>query len=89
MSAIAGVLMGMTFTFYPDTGPIYTLLSFGVVVMGGLGSLKGSLVGGFIMGEALVLGGYFFGSRFQLMFCYLIILVILYLRPRGLFGGKG
>ncbi|MBS7647452.1 MAG: branched-chain amino acid ABC transporter permease [Candidatus Bathyarchaeia archaeon] len=85
---IAGVLLGMTFTFYPDTGPTYVLLSFGVVVMGGLGSLKGSLVGGFIMGEALVFGGYLFGSRFQLMFCYLVILAILYLRPQGIFGGK-
>ncbi|MEM2612960.1 MAG: branched-chain amino acid ABC transporter permease [Nitrososphaerota archaeon] len=86
--AIAGVLLGLAFTFYPDTGPMYVLLSFGVVVMGGLGSLKGTLVGGFILGEALVLGGFFFGSRFQLMFCYLVILAILYLRPRGLFGGK-
>ncbi|MEM3054736.1 MAG: branched-chain amino acid ABC transporter permease, partial [Candidatus Bathyarchaeia archaeon] len=86
---IAGLLLGITFTFYPDTGPMYVLLSFGVVVMGGLGSLKGSLVGGFIMGEALVLGGFFFGSRFQLMFCYLVILIILYIRPQGLFGGKG
>jgi branched-chain amino acid transport system permease protein len=86
---IAGVLLGITFTFYSDTGPIYVLLSFGVVVMGGLGSLKGSLVGGFIMGEALVLGGFLFGSRFQLMFCYLVILIILYIRPQGLFGGKG
>jgi branched-chain amino acid transport system permease protein len=56
--------------------------------MGGLGSLKGSLVGGFIMGEALVLGGFFFGSRFQLMFCYLVILIILYIKPQGLFGGR-
>jgi len=86
--AIAGVLLGITFTFYPDTGPMYVLLSFGVVVMGGLGSLKGSLVGGFIMGEALVLGGFFFGSRFQLMFCYLVILIILYVKPQGLFGGR-
>lgn len=85
---IAGVLLGMAFTFYPDTGPTYVLLSFGVVVLGGLGSLKGSLVGGFIIGEALVFGGYLFGARFQLMFCYLVILVILYLRPQGIFGGK-
>lgn len=88
VTGIAGTLLGMTFTFYPDSGPTYVLLAFGVVVMGGLGSLKGSLIGGFILGEALVLGGYLFGSRFQLMFCYLIILLILYLRPQGIFGGK-
>lgn len=88
VTGVAGILLGINFTFYPDTGPMYVLLSFGAIVLGGLGSLKGSLIGGFIMGEALVLGGFFFGSRFQLMFCYLVILVILLIRPQGLFGGK-
>jgi branched-chain amino acid transport system permease protein len=88
VTGVTGVLLGMVFTFYPDSGSMYTLLSFGVVVVGGLGSLKGSLLGGFIMGEALVLGGIFFGSPFQLIFCYLIILIILIVKPQGLFGRK-
>lgn len=86
--AIAGVLLGVVFTFYPETGPMFVLLSFGVIVMGGWGSLRGSLVGGLIMGEAVSFGGFLFGSRFQLVFCYLIILVFLFIRPQGIFGGK-
>jgi branched-chain amino acid transport system permease protein len=88
VTGVAGVLLGMVFTFYPDSGSIYTLLSFGVVVAGGLGSLKGSLLGGLIMGEALVFGGLFFGARFQLIFCYLLVLIILIIRPQGIFGRK-
>ncbi|MEM1587356.1 MAG: branched-chain amino acid ABC transporter permease [Candidatus Bathyarchaeia archaeon] len=88
VTAISGVLLGMTFTFYPDTGPTFVLLSFGVIVMGGWGSLRGSLVGGIIMGEALSLSGLFFGSRFQLVVCYLLILVILSIKPQGIFGGR-
>ncbi|MEM4576086.1 MAG: branched-chain amino acid ABC transporter permease [Candidatus Nezhaarchaeales archaeon] len=85
--AVAGVLLGMVFTFYPDTGPMFLLLSFGAVVVGGVGSLKGTLIGGIIMGEALVLGGYL-GSHYQLMFCYLVILAILIARPQGIFGER-
>ncbi|MCS7138052.1 MAG: branched-chain amino acid ABC transporter permease [Candidatus Caldarchaeum sp.] len=88
ISAVAGIMIGMSFTFYPDSGPMFILLSFGVIVVGGLGSLRGTMIGGLIVGEALVLGGFFLGSRFQLMAVYLIILVILYLKPKGLFGGR-
>ncbi|MEM0240409.1 MAG: branched-chain amino acid ABC transporter permease [Candidatus Nezhaarchaeales archaeon] len=85
--AVAGVLLGMVFTFYPNTGPMFLLLSFGAIVVGGVGSLKGTLVGGIIIGEALVLGGYL-GSYYQLMFCYLVILAILIARPQGIFGER-
>jgi len=85
-TALAGLLLGMIFTFYPDTGPTYLLIAFGVVIVGGLGSLKGTFVGGLILGESLILGGYFFGSYYQLIVCYLIIMVILLIRPQGIFG---
>ena len=87
-TALAGILLGMTFTFYPDTGPRYLIIAFGVVIIGGLGSLKGTFIGGLIMGVSLILGGYFFGAHYQLMACYLIIIAVLLLRPQGLFGRK-
>ncbi|MEM4414933.1 MAG: branched-chain amino acid ABC transporter permease [Candidatus Caldarchaeum sp.] len=88
VAAVAGIMLGMSFTFYPDSGPMFVLLSFGVIVMGGLGSIKGTMVGGIIVGEALVLGGALLGSRLQLMSVYLVILLILYVKPKGLFGGR-
>jgi branched-chain amino acid transport system permease protein len=87
VTGLAGVLLGMLFTFYPDSGPTYLLLAFGVVVLGGLGSLKGTVVGGLIIGETLILAGYFLGSYYQLMACYIVILAILVFRPQGIFRG--
>lgn len=88
VSAVAGIMIGMNFIFYPDSGPMFVLLSFGVIVVGGLGSLMGTMIGGIIVGETLVLAGTLLGSRLQLMAVYLIILMILYFKPKGLFGGR-
>ena len=46
-AAVAGILVGMTFTFYPHTGPEYLIIAFGVVIVGGLGSLIGTFYGRF------------------------------------------
>jgi branched-chain amino acid transport system permease protein len=85
-AAIAGVLIGMTFTFYPHTGPQYLIIAFGVVVIGGLGSMKGALAGGLILALAQLLGAYFFGTGFQLFCGYVVLLIVLALRPQGIFG---
>ncbi len=83
-AAIAGLLVGMTFIYYPSTGTQYLIFAFGVVVIGGMGSLAGTLVGGIILGLAQMLGSYFFGPAYQLIAGYLVLLVILTLRPQGL-----
>ncbi|MBW2079166.1 MAG: branched-chain amino acid ABC transporter permease [Deltaproteobacteria bacterium] len=85
-AAVAGVLVGMTFTFYSYSGPQYLIIAFGVVVVGGLGSMKGAFVGGLILGVAQLLGSQFFGSGYQLLSGYVVILVVLALRPQGFFG---
>jgi branched-chain amino acid transport system permease protein len=85
-AAIAGVLVGMTFTFYPHTGPDYLIIAFGVVIIGGLGSLFGTFMGGLILGLAQILGAHFLGPGFQLISGYIILLVVLALKPTGLFS---
>ena len=85
-AAVAGVLVGMTFTFYPHTGPQYLIIAFGVVVIGGLGSIKGTFVGGFILALAQLLGAQFFGPGYQLLSGYVVLLIVLALRPQGIFG---
>ena len=85
-AAVAGVLIGMTFTFYPHTGPQYLIIAFGVVVIGGLGSMKGALAGGLILAMAQLLGAHFFGPGFQLFTGYVVLLIVLALRPQGIFG---
>ncbi len=85
-AGIAGVLLGMTFTFYPHTGPQYLIIAFGVVVIGGLGSMKGTLAGGLILAVAQLLGAQIFGPGFQLFCGYVVLLIVLAVRPQGIFG---
>lgn len=85
-AGIAGVLVGMTFNFYPHSGSQYLIIAFGVIIIGGLGSMKGTLIGGIILGLAQLLGSYFFGAGYQLLSGYVVLLIVLGLRPQGLFS---
>ena len=85
-ASIAGLLVGQTFVFYPSTGPQYLIIAFGVVVIGGMGSLGGTLAGGMILGLAQLLGAYFFGTGWQTITGYVLMLVILTIRPQGIFA---
>jgi branched-chain amino acid transport system permease protein len=76
----------MTFTYSPTTGTQYLIFAFGVVVIGGMGNLVGTLLGGIILGLSQMLGSYFFGTAYQLFSGYIVLLVILTFRPQGLFA---
>ena len=85
-AAVAGILVGMTFTFYPHNGPQYLIIAFGVMIIGGSGSILGTLAGGLILAVSQLLGGYFFGPGYQLFAGYMILLIVLGIRPQGIFG---
>jgi branched-chain amino acid transport system permease protein len=85
-AGVAGILVGITFTFYPHTGPEYLIIAFGVVIVGGLGSLLGTFLGGLILGLAQLLGAHFLGPGFQLLSGYIILLLVLTFKPTGLFA---
>ncbi|MCL2111968.1 MAG: branched-chain amino acid ABC transporter permease [Clostridiales bacterium] len=84
-AAVSGVFIGMVFTFYPSTGPSYLIIAFAVVVIGGIGSIYGTLAAGLIFGLAQVVGGYIVGPQYQQLIGYVILLIMLVLRPQGLF----
>lgn len=86
LAAIAGVFLGLTFPFTPQSGVSFLIIAFGVVVLGGLGSFAGTFIGGLVMGLAQTLGGYFFGASAQMFVAYLIVFVVLGVRPQGIFG---
>ena len=81
---IAGLLVGQSFVFYSYSGTQYLIIAFGVVVIGGMGSLVGTLLGGIILGVAQLMGAYFLGTGYQIVIGYLTLIVILTFRPRGL-----
>ncbi len=85
-AGVAGVLVGMTFTFYPHSGPQYLIIAFGVVVIGGLGSMKGTFAGGLILALAQILGARVFGPGYQLLCGYVVLLIVLAVRPQGILG---
>jgi branched-chain amino acid transport system permease protein len=86
IAGIAGILLGMTFTFYPYSGPPYLIIAFGAVVIGGVGSILGTLLGGLVMGLAQVLGAHLFGPGYQLLAGYVVLLIVLTVRPQGFLG---
>ena len=85
-ASIAGFMVGMTRSFQPFDGPPFLLMAFGVVILGGLGSLWGSFVGGVLLGIVQVLAGTYAGPAAQQVAGYLLILLVLALRPQGLFS---
>jgi len=86
VAGVAGVMIGMLRSFQPFDGPQFLLIAFGVVIIGGLGSIAGSLVGGVLLGIVQVLAGTYFGPSAQLVAGYMLILVVLAFRPQGLFA---
>ncbi len=87
-AGVSGVLVGMTFTFYPHSGTQYLIIAFGVVIVGGLGSLPGTFLGGMVLGISQLIGGRVIGPGFQLVSGYLILIVVLTIRPRGILGRR-
>ncbi len=85
-AAIAGVFLGLTFPFTPVSGVSFLIIAFGVVILGGLGSVLGTFIGGMILGLAQTLGGYFLGAAAQMLIVYIMVLVVLGIRPQGIFG---
>ena len=85
-AAIAGTFLGMTFPFTPTSGTTFLTIAFGTVIIGGLGSMMGTFLGGIILGLVQTLSAHFFGANAQMLSVYVIILIILAFRPQGLFG---
>ncbi|MBQ0782746.1 MAG: branched-chain amino acid ABC transporter permease [Amphritea sp.] len=82
--AIAGVFLAMRTNFDPTVGPARLLYGFEAVIIGGLGSLWGTLAGGIILGVAQAVGAQI-DPGWQIMTGHIVFLVILIFRPRGLF----
>lgn len=86
LAAVAGVFLGLTFPFQPTSGTSFLIIAFGVIILGGLGSMVGTFVGGMIFGLCQTLGGHFLGPTGQLLVPFVMVLVVLTIRPQGLFG---
>jgi branched-chain amino acid transport system permease protein len=86
--AIAGCMMILLVDVTPNLGPSYTLLAFIIVIVGGLGSMTGALLGGVLIGLSEALAGLFIQPSAKSMFGFGLLILVLLFRPRGLLGRK-
>lgn len=82
----AGALMSTFFPIYPASGGLYSIIAFVIVALGGFGNIKGALYAGLIIGLTEALGGFFLGTQFKYALVFLIYLLVIQVRPKGLFG---
>jgi branched-chain amino acid transport system permease protein len=88
LSAVGGVIIGLSYGFAPTSGAEWLLRCFTVVVLGGMGSLWGALFGGILVGVIEELGASIVGAQFRDLIVFGFLVLILIIRPQGLFGRK-
>ncbi len=88
LASLGGVLISMNETIGPFMGLPYTIAAFVVVILGGLGNLMGGLVGGLLLGAMETFGVALLGPSFRAILVYGVFILILLLRPEGLFGRR-
>ena len=88
LAAAAGALLAPDFLVYPENGAISTFKGFEIIVIGGLGSIVGSVVGGLLLGVLEALGSVFISSAYRDLYGFVLLILVLVLRPTGLFGER-
>lgn len=89
-ATIAGALVGGYYQIvYPSMGFMAGLKAFAAAVLGGIGSLPGALLGGLIVGVSESMAAAFLGSTYRDSVAFIILIIVLIVRPHGLFGRKG
>jgi len=88
LAGAAGVILTPIFPVTPNIGVGVSLTAFVVVVLGGMGSFLGCLVGGVLLGVVENLGSAYISSAYKQLFSFVILIVVLFVRPAGLFGRR-
>lgn len=82
----AGAIMLLLVDVHPYLGPAYTLLAFIIVIVGGMGSLPGALLGGILIGTSEALAGILLQPSLKTAFSFALLILVLLFRPQGLLG---
>lgn len=85
---VAGGLLAPFTSLVPSVGDQFTTLAFVIVVLGGLGSVPGALIGGVFIGLLQSVGSLFLPGSGSLLLVFAMFVLVLFLRPQGLFGAK-
>ncbi|MBN1225789.1 MAG: branched-chain amino acid ABC transporter permease [Deltaproteobacteria bacterium] len=88
LAASAGVILSPIFPVTPSAGTPIALTAFVVVILGGMGSMWGCIIGGLIIGIVENLGAAYISTGYKHVFAFVILIVVLLVMPSGLFGRK-
>ena len=88
LAALAGVILTPVFPVTPTVGVGISLTAFVVMILGGLGSFKGCILGGLLLGIVENLGVGYLSSGYKHLFGFVILILVLFFRPTGMFGQK-
>jgi branched-chain amino acid transport system permease protein len=86
---LAGCIMAPLYSVFPSVGLNFVLIAFVIVVLGGMGSMEGALLGGICIGLVQAFSGYYVAPAYGQMFYFLLFLLVMILRPTGLLGQRG
>jgi len=89
LAGAAGALYGILFPFNPAIGALPTIKAFAIIILGGLGSIPGAVVGGLLYGVAESATGYLTNGTWADAVAFALLIAVLIIRPTGLFGEKG
>ncbi|ROO30796.1 branched-chain amino acid ABC transporter permease [Salinisphaera orenii] len=85
LAAIAASLFAPINLVYPAMGHLVLLKAFVIIILGGMGSIPGAIIGGLIIGFAEALGGFYISSTYKDVIAFVLLVVILSIKPTGLF----
>ena len=89
LAGAAGALFGILSPFNPTIGALPTIKAFAIIIIGGLGSIPGAVIGGLLYGIAENTAVYFLGGVWQDAIAFALLIIVLVIRPTGIFGEKG
>ena len=88
LAGLAAALMVLQFDIYPQIGLQFGPLIFMICVLGGLGNMLGGFIAAFIISEFIAVGGSCFATEWGYAIAFLFFMVVIFIRPQGLFGSK-
>jgi branched-chain amino acid transport system permease protein len=83
---VAGGLLSNFYPIFPEVGLNFAILSFVIVALGGFGNIIGAFLAGILVGLIENLGGFLIGPELKYTLVFLLYLVVISIRPKGLFG---
>jgi branched-chain amino acid transport system permease protein len=89
LAGLAGVLLAPIYSVFPTMGKDFILMAFTVVIVGGLGSIKGALIAGLLLTQIQSLSSLYISPSWSEPLVFSVMVVVLMLRPQGLFGRLG